>query len=434
MVQQSGGKQHIKRNNNDDSIPIFSVVVSLCMLFYKAVSFGAYPILLLHRDIGRGLPHRTTPAWALMRAAVRTTTTPLRRSARLRSDTAVIAGLSSTTTRLTSRSSTATTTSLRLSSFSSSSSLSEKSKKRRKQVSSLPSSKKKKNGDAVASTQKNCLPRNEERRILQSSLESSGAAGAGAAKIRYVVGVDEAGRGPLAGPVVAAAVMIPVDLEGITDSKKITKEAQREALYEEIIASAQVRWGIAVLDAPFIDRVNILQATMRGMTAATTALITGTAVPLENDIVLPHLAAATIDPPSGCYVLSSHTNTNKQKNAKEGSNRPTLDPHDVDQYFALVDGNRLPTDMPCPAQYMIKGDGKEYAIAAASILAKVTRDRLMRDYDKVWPEFGLRQHKGYGTVQHMDAVKTHGATPIHRRTFRPLKDMTFDTDGKVIPG
>jgi ribonuclease HII len=272
---------------------------------------------------------------------------------------------------------------------------------------------KKKNNDKFLSNDDeiSCLPRNEEMSILSSSTSS---------KIQFVVGVDEAGRGPLAGPVVVAAAMVPIDINGITDSKKITKEDDREDLYNAIVNSSDVRWAVAVMDAPFIDRVNILQATMRGMAACTSALITGSSVQLEegDGVNVVKIPKATTEQ-DGCYVITNNNNDG-------------IDNFPAENYFALVDGNRVPTDMPCESKSIVKGDSKEYAIAAASILAKVTRDRLMRDYDKLYPHFGLQQHKGYPTAAHMQAVKVHGASPIHRRTFRPLKDMTFDKDGKVL--
>ena len=150
------------------------------------------------------------------------------------------------------------------------------------------------------------------------------------------------------------------------------------------------------------------------MSAAAAALISGSSVRDVDDEVIPKISIPTIEQ-KGCYVV---TNAVAELPAEN--------------YFALIDGNRIPTDMPCKSKAIVKGDSKEYAIAAASILAKVTRDRLMRDYHELWPHYGLQQHKGYPTAAHMQAVNAHGATPIHRRTFRPLKDMTFDEDGKVI--
>ena len=201
-----------------------------------------------------------------------------------------------------------------------------------------------------------CLPRNEEISILSSS----------SSKVQFVVGVDEAGRGPLAGPVVVAAAMVPNDINGITDSKKITKEDDREDLYNAIVNSSDVRWAVAVMDAPFIDRVNILQATMRGMAACTTALITGSSVQLEEGagVNVVKIPKATTEQ-DGCYVITNNNND-------------SIGNFPAGNYFALVDGNRVPTDMPCESKSIVKGDSKEYAIAAASILAKVTRDRLMR--------------------------------------------------------
>eukprot|EP00534_Pseudo-nitzschia_fraudulenta_P002415 CAMPEP_0201132234 /NCGR_PEP_ID=MMETSP0850-20130426/45214_1 /ASSEMBLY_ACC=CAM_ASM_000622 /TAXON_ID=183588 /ORGANISM="Pseudo-nitzschia fraudulenta, Strain WWA7" /LENGTH=243 /DNA_ID=CAMNT_0047402523 /DNA_START=502 /DNA_END=1233 /DNA_ORIENTATION=+ len=242
------------------------------------------------------------------------------------------------------------------------------------------------------------------------------------------MGIDEAGRGPLAGPVVAAAAIVPVNIDGITDSKKITKEEARERLYEEIIKSGDVRWAVAVMDAPFIDEVNILQATMRGMSAAAAALAardeSSSSVVELGEMKVPIVPTLTIEQ-KGCFVI---TNNNSTDNGKDDEAAPAT----TDDFYALVDGNRVPPDMPCEAHSIVKGDSKEYAIAAASILAKVTRDRLMRDYHDLWPHFGLQQHKGYPTAAHMQAIKTHGASPIHRMTFRPLKYMTFDKDGRIV--
>jgi ribonuclease HII len=183
---------------------------------------------------------------------------------------------------------------------------------------------------------------------------------------RCVAGVDEAGRGALAGPVVAAAVVLPADAEipGIADSKRLDAE-QRWFLYRLIRAHAPAV-GIGVMDAPIVDRVNIRQATHRAMAAA-----------------LAHL-----DPPAD---------------------------------FALIDGS--PVDgMAVEHRCLVKGDRHSYLIAAASIVAKVTRDLLMQDLDALYPGYGFAEHKGYGTSTHCQALRRQGPCPIHRRTFAPVAD------------
>ncbi len=177
-----------------------------------------------------------------------------------------------------------------------------------------------------------------------------------------ICGVDEAGRGPLAGPVCAAAVILPPDLEieGLNDSKKLT-EKRREALYDVIIEKA-VAYGIAVATEQEIDEINILQATFLAMRRA-----------VEQLSVTPDIA--------------------------------------------LVDGNREPDFGEIPVKTIIKGDSKSANIAAASILAKVTRDRFMVEMDAQYPQYGFAVHKGYGTQKHYAALREHGACPIHRRTF-----------------
>ena len=173
-------------------------------------------------------------------------------------------------------------------------------------------------------------------------------------------GMDEAGRGPLAGPVVAAAVIMPLDeiIEGVDDSKQVS-EKKREKLYDEIIARA-VAYKIVAVDENVIDEINILNATKRAMTECVAGL----------------------------------------------SVRPDI---------VLVDAVKLALDVPTKA--IIKGDALSYSIAAASILAKVYRDRLMREYDKIYPAYGFAKHKGYGTKDHIEAIRTVGPCPIHRRTF-----------------
>jgi len=191
--------------------------------------------------------------------------------------------------------------------------------------------------------------------------------------IARVAGVDEAGRGPLAGPVVAAAAILPsrwadaglpAELAGLNDSKQLT-ETQREKYFEFLTHCAEIEFGIALVDAGVIDEINILQATHRAMNAA----------------------LAKLNP---------------------------LPPH------ALVDGRPVKT-LRVPQTAIVKGDARSYSIAAASVLAKVTRDRLMLEYGAQFPAYGFAEHKGYGTAKHLAAIAKHGACPIHRLTFAPLK-------------
>ncbi len=189
----------------------------------------------------------------------------------------------------------------------------------------------------------------------------------------HVAGVDEAGRGPLAGPVSAAAVILPPAwansglpgaLTGLNDSKQLT-EAQREAFYEFIINCSEICHAVVLVSAERIDATNILAATHEAMI----------------------LALARLQP------APQH---------------------------ALVDG-RLVKTMRVPQTALVKGDARSYSIAAASVLAKVTRDRLMLEYHQQWPEYGFAWHKGYGTTQHLAAIAQWGPCPIHRRSFAPLK-------------
>jgi ribonuclease HII len=181
-------------------------------------------------------------------------------------------------------------------------------------------------------------------------------------------GVDEAGRGPWAGPVVAAAVVLDPDNipAGLNDSKKLT-EAKREALFDPIMQSAQV--GIGIAPASLIDDINILQATYRAMGDAVAAL----------------------------------------------GNAATM---------ALVDGNRAPP-LSIRVQTIIEGDGKCLSISAASIIAKVTRDRMMQELDHLYPGYGFAKHKGYGTGAHMAALQRLGPCPAHRKSFKPIAILTI---------
>ena len=181
-----------------------------------------------------------------------------------------------------------------------------------------------------------------------------------------VAGVDEAGRGPLAGPVVASAVILAdgVPLDGIDDSKRLSAQ-KRLAAYRRICREA-VAIGVGVIDADIIDRINILQSALLAMAVAVTHL----------------------DPQAD---------------------------------FLLIDGTHR-TRLPLPQRAIVKGDARSVSIAAASIVAKVTRDRLMEDYHAQYPEYGFDRHKGYPTRAHREAVRKHGCCPIHRFSFKGVRE------------
>ncbi|MFC1452919.1 ribonuclease HII [Verrucomicrobiota bacterium] len=189
-----------------------------------------------------------------------------------------------------------------------------------------------------------------------------------------VAGVDEAGRGPLAGPVVAASVVFVREMvereeqglfRGLTDSKQLSPAA-REFFFDILADSADVAIGVGVVESGDIDRTNILQATYVAMAAA-----------LGDLPFLPDRA--------------------------------------------LVDGPRV-MGLPCPATPVVGGDARSLSVAAASVVAKVFRDRRMRDLDEVYPEYGFAQHKGYGTARHVQALFEHGPCPVHRRSFGPVRE------------
>lgn len=181
-----------------------------------------------------------------------------------------------------------------------------------------------------------------------------------------VAGIDEAGCGPLAGPVVVAAVILDParPLDGLDDSKKLTA-ARREALYPCIVECA-LAWRVEFVRVDEIDALNILQARLLGMRRALCALTPAAA-------------------------------------------------------FARIDGNRLPKDLPCPAEAVVGGDGLDPAIMAASILAKVARDRAMVELHAQYPHYGFDRHKGYPSAQHLAALREHGPCPQHRRSFGPVQ-------------
>lgn len=197
----------------------------------------------------------------------------------------------------------------------------------------------------------------------------------------HCAGVDEAGRGPLAGPVVVAAVVLDParPVAGLADSKVLSAR-QRERLGEEI-RSLALAWSICVVEAAEVDRLNILAATMAGMSRALASLP-----------CLPGLA--------------------------------------------LIDGNRLPDDLPCAGRAIVGGDATEPAISAASILAKTERDRLMVELDRIHPGYGFAQHKGYPTAAHRQALGRLGPCPQHRRSFAPVRDALVRNavEGKPASG
>lgn len=191
--------------------------------------------------------------------------------------------------------------------------------------------------------------------------------------LRWIAGIDEAGRGPLAGPVSAAAVILP---EGFThdlldDSKKLT-EKRRQLIYEELISREDVDWSLAYSEVEEIEEINILKATHAAMARAAAGL----------------------------------------------GRAPD---------FCLIDGLAVP-DFPLASEGVVKGDGKSLSIAAASVIAKVSRDHRMLEYAKRYPEYGFERHKGYGTKLHLEALKKHGPCPIHRKTFAPVASLITQMD------
>ena len=179
---------------------------------------------------------------------------------------------------------------------------------------------------------------------------------------KYICGIDEAGRGPLAGPVVVASVIMPENsmIEGVNDSKKVS-EKKREKLYDLILDEA-ISYGIGIVGQDEIDEINILNATKKGLTMS----------------------------------------------LQELTQKPDL---------IIVDALSKINTLGIPYESIIKGDAKCYSISAASIIAKVTRDRIMREWDLVYPQYGFSSHKGYGTAKHISAIREYGLCPIHRRSF-----------------
>lgn len=200
---------------------------------------------------------------------------------------------------------------------------------------------------------------------LESALRARG--------LTKVAGVDEAGRGPLAGPVSAAAVLLPPGWRcpGLDDSKKLSA-AKRERLFEVITTDVTVCWSIAYAEPDEIDRINILRATHAAMARA----VKGLALAVDH---------------------------------------------------CLIDGLRV-RDFPWPHDGVVKGDGKSLSIAAASIIAKVSRDRVMHQFAVEFPEYGFERHMGYGTKMHLEALRLHGPCRLHRRSFQPVAQLALPLD------
>ena len=185
-----------------------------------------------------------------------------------------------------------------------------------------------------------------------------------------IAGIDEAGRGPLAGPVVAAAVVLPGNFRSrlLDDSKKLSP-ASRDGLFEELTSRAEIHWAVAIVENEEIDRLNILRATHEAMRRA---------------------VAQLAEPPD----------------------------------HVLIDGLEV-RPFPIAQTALVGGDALSFSIAAASVVAKVTRDRLMMEMDARYPEYGFAAHKGYGTAQHLANLRVHGPCPIHRKSFEPVSQTTF---------
>jgi ribonuclease HII len=188
-----------------------------------------------------------------------------------------------------------------------------------------------------------------------------------------IAGVDEAGRGPLAGPVVAAAVILPTKYshEGLNDSKKLSP-ARRDAIYEELVSREDVIWCAGEASVEEIEQLNILRATHLAMERAVRGLR-------------------------------------------------------VQPDMTIIDG-LVVRDFPYAQQAVVKGDSKSLSVAAASIIAKVGRDRAMVEYDRQYPQYGFRKHKGYGTREHLENLRRHGPCPIHRQSFRPVAELTLPSE------
>ncbi len=190
-------------------------------------------------------------------------------------------------------------------------------------------------------------------------------------EFRHIAGTDEAGRGPLAGPVVCASVILPIDFyhQDLNDSKKMSEKKRNELF--TIIQKEAISYQIEIVEAGLIDQLNILNATLYGMKKS-----------IEHLHISPDLV--------------------------------------------LIDGNKIPKDMTLNCRSVIGGDARHACIAAASVLAKVSRDQIMDDLDLIYPQYGFRQHKGYPVPAHLRAIREFGICPDHRRSYKPVSQMTIE--------
>lgn len=216
---------------------------------------------------------------------------------------------------------------------------------------------------------KRSLPKQRRRETARLKKLTAYESRARSQGYKFIAGLDEAGRGPLAGPIVAAACIFPENLfiPGIKDSKKLTAE-ERERLYTMIMENPEILSGVGVVEAAIIDQINILQATFQAMVAA--------------------LAQLKVQPD-----------------------------------YLLIDGNQLPLrlKLELPCEGIVDGDNLSQSVMAAGILAKVTRDKIMLEHHKTWPDYGFDEHKGYGTEKHLQKLKELGPCPQHRMSYEPVK-------------
>lgn len=267
---------------------------------------------------------------------------------------------------------------------------------------------------AVADTTKET---SSSSKSLSRSLEKSVATG-----YNHIIGLDEAGRGPLAGPVVAAACYLPEEsgiLSGIADSKLLSED-DREKAFVELESNPLVQYAYCVVSHTEIDEINILQASMTAMSRSTSALLAGMGIlPTSAIHATTSLKSSLMTPELDASMKNKSASKIKTVTFVKNASFSSLKQED---FVGLVDGNRIPTDLPIEGRFVIQGDRKIYSIAAASIIAKVIRDRIMVELDKKYPIYMFAQHKGYPTFAHRSLLIEHGPCEVHRRTYGPVKE------------